>query len=937
MIEVPTGGGGSGGVAIQAGTQTATSGTANFANSNNVTFGMSNSSRVTASWALDIRASGSTDSRSAISFANSNNMTFGLSQGTITGSFSTSQSVQTQNLHDVTLAGNTSGALALISSGTMTLAGGNNITLSQNGNAVTISAGAGASAGIASLGNSQTTYTSGLVALSGANALTVRSSVGQVFQFDAPFQTTESAQWRIDGTGGTIPGLSTATTVNVNAMRVRPVGGISVGFDTNAVIELSVLTQSAQTQNCVDVTLAGNTSGTLALISSGTMTLAGGANVTLSQNGNAVTISAGGGTGGGGGGSESIGMSGGNTSGTAGLVSADGFQYVFAGGNNVTLSQSLDGAHKSGTLTVSGVSFANSNNLTLSVNAGTVTGSYTVPVVSNAIQAVGTATGSGTNTSRFAADDHVHVGIYSMGVHTSGNTAGNTGVRPGQFILAGSNAITLSQETAALSLQTVWFQGPASATTISGVTSANVVGTRGSRFALEDHQHVGVYSVGVSNVGNTAGNTGLLPGRMVLAGGNNIMLSVGTAAGSLQTVTISASAQSNQSMGIYASGSTVAGDSTSSTLDARSLTFYAAGQLSIGINQGNSNIEFVDGANHIIAGTRSGAVGSDINFSNSNNITFGFDAAIHNTITASYAFNVSAGTTSSGVNAVTFSNSNGVAFGFDGSNVTANIGYLSYWFNADRIDNTVTTTVGGSTSVIAPFMMPLPISISYVRLLVTNAANSTTISTTANTTITMSHVQTLYAMIYSQMTGASSRSISMVTSGTLGWTQLFRYQAAGTGSLATHSYEITYGREGNTTSFASSVGQTSTLQSLNSSMASNFAGVRYLDIPMAVSLSGGNYWFAKGVGSSLATQGTNALSNLAFTMGIYANSNPALSGIGTANIGNMGLATSSSNDFLVGLGSYTSTAIGPVGKFDISVISSNAKRISPHFQFINQA
>lgn len=54
------------------------------------------------------------------------------------------QTVQTQNLHNVTLSGNTAGAMAHISSGTMTLAGGNNITLSQAGNAVTISGGAGA-------------------------------------------------------------------------------------------------------------------------------------------------------------------------------------------------------------------------------------------------------------------------------------------------------------------------------------------------------------------------------------------------------------------------------------------------------------------------------------------------------------------------------------------------------------------------------------------------------------------------------------------------------------------------------------------------------------------------------------------------------------------------------------------------------------------------
>ena len=105
------------------------------------------------------------------------------------------QTVQTQNMVDLTLSGNTSGTLALVSSGTLTLAGGNNVTLSQVGNAVTIS---GAS-----------------------------------------------------------------------------------------------ISQSVQTQNLIDITLGGNTSGTLALMSSGTVTVAGGNNITLSQVGNAVTISAG--------------------------------------------------------------------------------------------------------------------------------------------------------------------------------------------------------------------------------------------------------------------------------------------------------------------------------------------------------------------------------------------------------------------------------------------------------------------------------------------------------------------------------------------------------------------------------------------------------------------------------------------------------------------
>ena len=55
---------------------------------------------------------------------------------------SAAQTVQTQSLiRAAVIAGNTSGTTASISSGTMQLAGGNNITLSQLSNSVTISAG----------------------------------------------------------------------------------------------------------------------------------------------------------------------------------------------------------------------------------------------------------------------------------------------------------------------------------------------------------------------------------------------------------------------------------------------------------------------------------------------------------------------------------------------------------------------------------------------------------------------------------------------------------------------------------------------------------------------------------------------------------------------------------------------------------------------------
>jgi hypothetical protein len=100
----------------------------------------------------------------------------------------------------------------------------------------------------------------------------------------------------------------------------------------------------------INATIAGNTAGAGALVSTGTLTLAGGNNITLSQAGNAITVS-----GGAGGGTNTLGMSNlGNTSGTTGVVSGSAFQYLLAGGNNITLSQSINGS--SGTLTISAAS-----------------------------------------------------------------------------------------------------------------------------------------------------------------------------------------------------------------------------------------------------------------------------------------------------------------------------------------------------------------------------------------------------------------------------------------------------------------------------------------------------------------------------------------------------------------------------------------------------
>lgn len=114
--------------------------TLSFSNGGGVTFTNTNG-QVGATVATTYAASNHSHGNPTLALTNLSGTTASASNGLTLSLSAAAQTVQTQNLHNVTLSGNTSGAMAHISSGTMTLAGGNNITLSQNGNAVTISAG----------------------------------------------------------------------------------------------------------------------------------------------------------------------------------------------------------------------------------------------------------------------------------------------------------------------------------------------------------------------------------------------------------------------------------------------------------------------------------------------------------------------------------------------------------------------------------------------------------------------------------------------------------------------------------------------------------------------------------------------------------------------------------------------------------------------------
>lgn len=193
------------------------------------------------------------------------------------------------------------------------------------------------------------------------------------------------------------------------------------------------------------------------------------------------------------------------TSGTPGLANSNNFTFGMSGSSQITASFSESThAHTS-------LSFSNLNGVTFGIAGSTLTASV--------------AAGAG--------------GI-AAGISNTGNTAGNTGtVSSGTLVFAASGGITASQSTAA-GQSTIWYSvaAPVAQTTQSAIEG-----------------------FGVSNTGNTAGNTGISTGiDWVLAGSSPITLSQSTAAGT-NTVWIQAPATSSlvgtSGLSISTSGSTI--------------------------------------------------------------------------------------------------------------------------------------------------------------------------------------------------------------------------------------------------------------------------------------------------------------------------------------------------------------------------------------------
>ena len=325
-------------------------------------------------------------------------------------------------------------------------------------------------------------------------------------------------------------------------------------------------------------------------------------------------------------------------------VNAQTIAFSNANGISLGIATGANGATVTGSYTVPNVPaqsafvFSNSNGITFGTNVSTVTASFSAPPAQTVQPVAFSASGGSSNFSTLVFSNGsgvtfsnsngsvmatVATNYQSQGAYLTTARASNDAVG---LNTAQSN-VTWTVNSSGLSLDARGYAG----TGFSGTNASATLNSNGLQLSVGAGGGGG-FTGGVSTGGNAVGNTGTQTGQIVFAGGNNITLSVGTAAGGAQTITIS------------------------------------------GANAGGAQT----GISGIVAGTQTQTSGT-LSFANSNGISFGLSNS--SVLTASYtvpstaglisAINFSAGTTSGNLSALTFANSNGITFGLNASTVTA--------------------------------------------------------------------------------------------------------------------------------------------------------------------------------------------------------------------------------------------------------------------------
>jgi hypothetical protein len=909
-------------------------------------------------------------------FAASGNIT--ASQSTGAGSVNTiwlsvpAQTVQTQGITGdqlsvgVSTGGNTSGNTTVNAGTRIVFVGSNGITLSQGTAAgattITISgtipAAQTTQSAIKALGVSNTGNTAGNTGVStgvdwviaGSNGITAsESTVGGgpntiwISGTIPAAQTNQSAikAFGASNTGNTAgnTGVSTGIDWVLAGSNSITISESTVGGGPNTLWIQMTQPAGAAGIGGIGVSNTGTTAGNTGTSSTGTWVFAASGNITASQSTGAgsvntiwlsvpaQTVQTQGVTGD----QLSVGVStGGNTAGNTTINS--GQRLVFIGSNMISISQATGAG--STTLQFSATQSVQTQGITgdqlsIGVSTGGNTQGNTTVNSGQRFVLVGTngitlsqATGAGSTTISISgnAAQTNQSAIRALGVSNTGNTAGNTGVSTGiDWVIAGSNGITASESTVGGGPNTIWISGtiPAAQTAQSAIKA-----------------------LGVSNTGNTAGNTGVSTGvDWVVAGSNNITVSESTVGGGPNTIWISGA---NAGAAQYSIGVSTGGN-TSGTTGVTGTRIVFAGGNAITLSQSND----ATGATITISGGGGGGGGIGAGVS-----TGGNTAGSTGTVTTGNVVFVGSGpislsqsTGAAGSNATITINApatsslvgaSGISISTNGSTISIYPNFISSYENMPGLIGSSAVTFGtGTISSAVAFALPQNGSFSFIRIPMLMSMFSTTIATSAiaGTSAQAGVFQTYNAVVYSLGTGASSKSLISVASGS------GSFSATNKISINSTQYSISLGfsgqAEGAETNRTTQYSISNTNYSFTTNQFTEFSSNRWLDIPFANSLSAGAYWLVVGQSTSSSFAGaTGNISNMTVWGPRY--SNHYAMTMANLQFGIMG-STNLTSGGLLGAGNFATAGGGTTSILPISAISSTASNPRMYFQMLRSA
>ncbi len=661
---------------------------------------------------------------------------------------------------------------------------------------------------------------------------------------------------------------NSSTTLDARSLSFNGLGAATVGY-SNGSIQFSVPVQTAQTQSNIQAVYDGANS-----ISTGTLRFTNANGVSFTINGQTIS----------------------------GSVAAQTNQSIglYALGNTTQNSSTTLDAR---TLSFNGLGAA-----TVGYSNGSI--QISVPVqtaqTQSNIQAIYDGAASiSTGTIRFSNLNNVSFGINGQTITASVSAQSVQTI--GLYALGN----TTQNSSTTLDARTLSFNGLGAVTV--GYSNNSIQISVPVQTAQTQSNIQGIYD----------GANSITTGTIRFTNANGVSFTING-----QTISGSVAAQTNQSIGIYAVSNTT--QSSSGTVDARSLSFQGAGIASVGWTNGSVVISVPTGAPSPVnfsAGTTSGNLGSVV-FADSNGVSFGLNGA---TITASanggggaqslYALGNTTQNSSTTLNSLSFNALGAMTMGYSNGSIQVSAppvsslsatGLLSIstngstisigaaertWSNWEPYPLAIMMT-GSSTSAhntgsawFDRVVLPTAVAIknaNFVKTMGVSVPAGTAGATSGVVRVSYQQILTIFSR---QNFGTGSTNLSYMTSASFGFTAGLSF----TSVSQTASISWVSNSTGGTTSFSTT--------SNAGNWSSFWTGMKMWQIPLVTTLSAGEYFFANAQSSTTASTNTggvlfNTLGNVCFlgqrsafsvgtitSAGIFTGSNYIGAGVGIISTG----------------------------------------------------